>query len=283
MIRVAIQKSGRLNKESLSLLKNCNIKFSNAEKTLKSAARNFPIEILNLRNSDIPSYVADGVADIGIVGENTLFEKNKDLEVLRKLGFGKCRLSLAIPKEVEYEGLNFFNAKKIATSYPFSLKRFLDKHNLKASIHEISGSVEIAPSIGLADGVCDLVESGNTLFTNGLKEVETVLKSEAVLVQSPNIGEDEKAILEKLLFRIDAHQASNNNKYVVLNVPNEKIPSISTLLPGMKSPTVMPLEKEGWSALQSVISEEDFWEIIDQVKEEGAEGILVIPIEKMIL
>lgn len=282
MIKIAIQKSGRLNEESLKLFKSCGIKIPNANKKLKTASSNFPLEILNLRNSDIPKYVADGVADLGILGENTLIEKNLPLKILKQLSFGKCKLSLAVPKEIEYDGIQFFNGKQIATSYPNTLKKFLAEKNLKADIHEINGSVEIAPSIGLAEGVCDLVESGNTLFLNGLKEVETILESQAVLVSNGNLSKENEEIVEKLLFRIDSHLRAINTKYVVLNSPNHKIEAICKLLPGIKSPSVMPLDKTGWSAIQTVISEDDFWNVIDKVKAEGAEGILVMPIEKMI-
>ncbi len=282
MLKIAIQKSGRLNESSLELLKECGIKIVNARNSLKVAARNFPLEILNLRNSDIPAYVSSGVADIGIVGENTLLEYNNPLTIIKKLGFGKCKLSLALPKDVVYTDINFFEGKKIATSYPNSLSKFLAEKNINCKIHEISGSVEIAPSIGLADGICDLVESGNTLFMNGLKEVETLFYSEAVLISNQNLSAEKQEIINKLLFRIEATLGAKNNKYVILNVPNQNIAKISQLLPGMKSPTVVALQKEGWSALHSVISETDFWNSIEQLKALGAEGILVMSIEKMI-
>ena len=282
MLKLAIQKSGRLNESSLELLQECGIKIANPRNSLKAAAKNFPLEILNLRNSDIPAYVSSGVADIGIVGGNTLIEHENPLNSIKKLGFGKCKLALALPKNINYTNLQYFEGKKIATSYPNSLKKFLDEKNINCQIHEISGSVEIAPSIGLADGICDLVESGNTLFMNGLKEVETLFHSEAVLISNQNLTAEKQAMIDKLLFRIEATLGAKNNKYVVLNVPNENIDKISQLLPGMKSPTVIPLQKAGWSALHSVISENDFWNSIEQLKELGAEGILVMSIEKMI-
>lgn len=282
MLKIAIQKSGRLNESSLELLQECGIKIANARNSLKTVAKNFPLEILNLRNSDIPAYVSSGVADIGIVGENTLVEHSNPIHIIKKLGFGKCRLSLALPKNVTYNDIQYFEGKKLATSYPISLRKFLAEKNINCQIHEISGSVEIAPSIGLADGICDLVESGNTLFMNGLKEVETLFQSEAVLISNQNLDQEKQNIIDKLLFRIEASLGAKNNKYVVLNAPNETIDKISQILPGMKSPTIIPLQKSGWSAMHSVIAESDFWNSIEQLKQLGAEGILVMSIEKMI-
>ncbi len=282
-LKIAIQKSGRLSESSLKLLKECGIDIDNGLNKLKTEASNFPIEVFFLRDDDIPQYVEDGVADIGIVGENVLLEKNKHLTLIDRLGFGKCRLSLAIPKDQKYKDLNYFNGKRIATTYKTILSGYLKKHNIKAEIHEISGSVEIAPSIGLADGICDLVSSGSTLFTNGLKEVEVILKSEAVLVANNTLGKEQKTILSKLLFRITAVRKAKNNKYILLNAPDDKLEKICKILPGMKSPTVLPLAKKGWSSIHSVVEENQFWEIIEKLKTEGAEGILVVPIEKMIV
>lgn len=282
-LRIAIQKSGRLYEDSIALLKECGIDLRNVKDRLKTEADNFPIEVFFLRDDDIPQYVQDEVADIGIVGENVLLEKNKQVEIVEELGFGKCRLSLAIPRSQEYTGLPSLNGKRIATSYPVILGRHLAEQGVSADIHEISGSVEIAPGIGLADAVADLVSSGGTLFINGLKEVETILKSQAVLIQSVGLNEEKKAILERLLFRIRAVKKSKKNKYVLLNVPNDKLDKIVSLLPGMKSPTILPLAKSGWSSVHSVLSEDTFWDIIEQLKENGAQGILVVPIEKMIL
>ena len=282
-LKIAIQKSGRLSESSLKLLKECGIDIDNGLNKLKTEASNFPIEVFFLRDDDIPQYVEDGVADIGIVGENVLLEKNKHLTTVDRLGFGKCRLSLAIPKDQKYKNLNYFNGKRIATTYKTILSGYLKKHNVKAEIHEISGSVEIAPSIGLADGICDLVSSGSTLFTNGLKEVEVILKSEAVLVANNTLGKEQKTILSKLLFRITAVRKAKNNKYILLNAPDDKLEKICKILPGMKSPTILPLAKKGWSSIHSVVEENQFWEIIEKLKTEGAEGILVVPIEKMIV
>lgn len=281
-LKIAIQKSGRLKDGSIDILKACGIKVDNGKDQLKASAKNYPLELLYLRNSDIPKYVEDGVADAAIIGENTLVEKSQSLTPELKLGFSKCRLSLAIPKHVDYSGIEFFEGKRIATSYPNSLKKFLEEKGVNASTHEISGSVEIAPNIGLSDGICDLVSTGSTLFKNGLKEVETMFDSEAVLVKSPKISDEAKKVLDQLVFRINSVLASKNNKYVLLNAPNDKIEQISNILPGMKSPTILPLAKEGWSSLHSVINENDFWENIDKLKSEGAEGILIVPIEKMI-
>ena len=282
-LTIAVQKSGRLQEDSLRILKECGISIDNGKDQLKANASNFPLEVLYLRNSDIPQYVQDGVADIAIVGENVIIEKQKELEILQKLGFSKCRLAMALPKDVEYTGLEYFNGKKLATSYPNSLQQFLDANNLDSEIHVISGSVEIAPNIGLADGICDLVSSGSTLFKNGLVEVEEVLVSEACLVANKNISNLKSAILERLLFRMRSVLAAKNNKYILLNAPNDKIDDIIEVLPGMKSPTVLPLAQEGWSSIHSVINENDFWGVIDQLKLNGAEGILIIPIQKMVL
>ena len=282
-IRIAIQKSGRLSEESIKLIKECGIKFNNGTGKLKSTSTNFPIEFLFLRDDDIPGYVADGVADIGIVGDNVAQEKQKKVTVEKKLGFSKCRLSLALPKSKKYNGIKDFDGVSIATSYPIILSDFLKKNNISADIHEISGSVEIAPSIGLADAVCDIVSSGSTLLSNGLKEVETVFFSEAVLIKHPSLPDEKKRLLEQLLFRIDAVQSGKNNKYILLNAPNESIQEIIDLLPGMKSPTVLPLAVSGWSSIHSVINEDDFWEVIENLKQAGAQGILVVPIEKMII
>ncbi|MDQ3394895.1 MAG: ATP phosphoribosyltransferase [Bacteroidota bacterium] len=283
VIRIAIQKSGRLSDESLRLIKECGIKFTNGTGTLKSTATNFPIEFLFLRDDDIPGYVADGVADIGIVGENVAAEKNKDVKIIKKLGFSKCRLSLAIPKSKNYTGLLDFNGSNIATSYPKILQDFLGKNSIHAEIHEISGSVEIAPSIGLADAICDIVSSGSTLLSNGLQEVEVIFNSEAVLITNSKISEQKSQLVKKLMFRIDSVQHGKNNKYILLNAPNEKLDDIIKILPGMRSPSILPLAQKGWSSMHSVITEDDFWDIIENLKEVGAEGILVVPIEKMIL
>ncbi|MBS4072925.1 MAG: ATP phosphoribosyltransferase [Algoriphagus sp.] len=283
IIRIAVQKSGRLSDDSLSLIKECGIKFYNGTGKLKSTSTNFPVEFLFLRDDDIPGYVADGVADLGIVGENELVEKDKEVITLKKLGFSKCRLSLAIPKGQEYSGVQYFQGKSIATSYPKILGDFLQSKNIQAEIHEISGSVEIAPSIGLAEGIFDIVSSGSTLMMNGLKEVEEVFKSEAVLIGNKNLADWKKAILDKLLFRINAVQTGKSNKYVLMNVPNKSIPRIIELIPGMRSPTILPLAQEGWSSVHSVLSEDQFWENIEELRAAGAEGILVVPIEKMVL
>ncbi|MFM1840640.1 MAG: hypothetical protein RIR47_689 [Bacteroidota bacterium] len=282
-LKLAIQKSGRLHEDSMRLLKECGIDIGAGVNKLKAEATNFPIELFFLRDDDIPQYVEDGVADIGFVGENVVFEKNKKVDVAYALGFGKCRLSFAIRKEEQYTGPKFLEGKKIATSYPVIVQEYLDKNNVKAEIHEISGSVEIAPGIGLADVVCDLVSSGSTLFMNGLKETETILQSQAVLIKRKDLSTDANLLLESLLFRIESVKKAKKNKYVLLNAPNDQLPKIISLLPGMKSPTVLPLASPGWSSVHSVIAESDFWEIIEQLKAAGAEGILVIPIEKMIL
>lgn len=282
-LKIAIQKSGRLSESSLRLLKECGIEFDNGLNKLKAEAYNFPLEVFFLRDDDIPQYVEDGVADIGIVGENVLFEKNKSVRTVQKLGFGKCRLSIAVPKDKKFKSLKDLEGKRIATSYATIVERYLKKNKVKAEIHEISGSVEIAPGIGLADAICDLVSSGSTLFTNGLKEVEVILKSEAVLVASKQLGDPKKKILEKLLFRMNALRAAKNNKYILLNAPNSKLETICSILPGMKSPTILPLAEKGWSSVHSVVQEDEFWEIIEKLKANGAQGILVVPIEKMIV
>ena len=283
ILKVAIQKSGRLHDDSIQLLKDCGIDVKNGKNQLKTVVDNFPMEVYFLRDDDIPQYVEDGVAHIGVVGENVLFEKGKAVEVVEQLGFGKCRLSVAVGKNEEYTGVNFLEGKKIATSYPVLTQKFFDENNINAEIHEISGSVELAPSIGLADAVCDLVSSGSTLFMNGLKEVQTILKSQAVLVRSKNLEEGQQTLLNQLLFRIRAVRKAKNNKYVLLNAPNEALPKIISLLPGMKSPTVLPLAESGWSSVHSVLSEDEFWEKIEALKNAGAQGILVVPIEKMIV
>ena len=282
-LRIAIQKSGRLQEDSLKLLKESGLQFSNGRDQLKAQVRNMPIELLFLRDDDIPQYVEDRVADLGIVGENVWIEKQKQNQLIKRLDFSRCRLSIAIPRAEEYTGVAWLQGKNIATSYPTIVKQFLQKHNIQADIHEISGSVEIAPGIGLADAICDIVSTGSTLLSNGLKEVEIVMQSEAVLIATPNLETGKQAILEQLLFRIQAVQLAKNNKYILLNCPNEAIPKITLVIPGMKSPTILPLGREGWSSLHSVVDENDFWEKIGQLKSFGAEGILVIPIEKMIL
>ena len=283
ILRIAVQKSGRLSDDSLSLIKECGIKFNNGTGKLKSGAINFPIEILFLRDDDIPGYVQDGIADVGIVGANEAAEKNKKVNWVQKLGFSKCRLSLAIDKNASYHGIDDFQGKSLATSYPKILGDYFHEKGITADIHEISGSVEIAPSIGLAYGICDIVSSGSTLMSNGLKEVEVVYRSEAVLIGDPSLAPEKKPVLDQLLFRIAAVQAAKNNKYILLNAPNEAVEKVINILPGMKSPTVLPLATEGWSSIHSVIKEDAFWEVIGELKAVGAEGILVAPIEKMIL
>lgn len=282
-LRIAIQKSGRLQEGSLALLKESGLAISNGRDQLKTQARNFPVEILFLRDDDIPQYIEDHVADVGIVGENIFVEKGKQNTLVKRLDFAKCRLSMAIPKFEKYEGLAYLQGKNIATSYPNIVGQFLRRNNIEAGIHEISGSVEIAPGIGLADAICDIVSTGSTLLSNGLKEVEVVMQSEAILIADPKLPTDKAAILDKLLFRIEAVKSAKNNKYILLNCPDESIEKITSVIPGMKSPTVMPLSRKGWSSLHSVVNENDFWSKIDQLKSFGAEGILVIPIEKMIV
>lgn len=282
-LKIAIQKSGRLNDQSLQLLKDCGINAENGNDQLKVMAQNFPLEILYLRNSDIPQYLEDGVADIAIVGENLLVEKQKQIDIVTPLGFSKCRVSLAVPKNEQVKNLTFFEGKKIATSYPNTLNTFLEKNNIKADIHLISGSVEIAPNIGLADAICDIVSSGSTLFKNGLKEVEVILKSQAVLAKTKTLNPVKEKLLNQLVFRIKAVLEAKNKKYILMNVPNNKIEEVSHILPVLKSPTVLPLAIEGWSSLHSVIDETKFWNVIDALKAAGAEGILIAPIEKIIL
>lgn len=283
-LRIAVQKSGRLSEGSLELIQKCGINVANNGKgRLKAEATNFPLEFLFLRDDDIPGYVADGVADIGIVGENVVAEKEKEVESIHSLGFSKCRLSIAVPKSATYNGVKDLEGKGIATSYPKILGNFLAENGVKAHIHEISGSVEIAPSIGLADAVCDIVSSGSTLFQNGLKEVEVIFRSEAVMIQHQGISAEKQALIDQLIFRIKSLQQAKNNKYILLNAPLSAVDQIKTVLPGMKSPTIMPLADEGWVSIHSVINENDFWDKIENLKAAGAQGILVVPIEKMIL
>ena len=283
ILKIAIQKSGRLYEESLQLLKDCGILINNGKDQLKVSVDNFPMEIMYLRNSDIPQYLEDGIVDIAILGENLVVEKQKNIKIIQNLGFSKCRVSLAIPKEVDTDEISYFQGKKIATSYPNTLKSFLDKNNISADIHVISGSVEIAPNIGLADGICDIVSSGSTLFKNGLRETVTILKSEAVLARTLNISSEKNYLLEKFIFRIKAVLKAKNSKYILMNVPDEKIEVVSKTLPVLKSPTVIPLAQKGWSSIHSVIDEERFWEVIDDLKEKGAQDILIIPIDKMVI
>lgn len=282
-LRIAIQKSGRLYDDSVQLLKECGIDLRNVKDRLKTESDNFPLEVFFLRDDDIPQYVEDGVADIGIVGENVLREKNKRADIVENLGFGKCRLSVAIPRNLEYRGIESLTGKRIATSYPFLVNEYLTKNKVQAEIHEISGSVEIAPGIGLADVVADLVSSGSTLLMNGLKEVEVIMQSQAVLIKNQSLHADALQLLEKLLFRMRSVKKAKHNKYILLNAPNDRLQEIIGLLPGMKSPTVLPLAQEGWSSVHSVLSEDTFWDIIEQLRDAGAQGILVVPIEKMII
>jgi len=282
-LKIAVQKSGRLNQDSLKLLKDCGISIDNGKDQLKSEARNFPLEVLYLRNGDIPQYLRDGVVDIAIVGENLLIEKGQGLPIIEKLGFSKCRVCVAVPKDSKYTSLKDLEGVRIATSYPNTVNQFLTENGITAELHVINGSVEIAPNIGLADAIVDIVSSGSTLFKNNLKEVETLLKSEAVLVTSPSLSEEKQIILDKLQFRIQSVLKGRNSKYVLLNAPNNKVQEIIELLPGMKSPTVLPLAKEGWSSIHTVIEKDRFWEVIDELKVIGAEGILVCPIEKMVI
>ena len=283
MVRIAIQKSGRLNEDSLSLLKSCGISIDNGKDQLKAAARNFPMEVFYLRNGDIPQYMRDGVVDLAILGENLLAEKGEDLKVVEQLGFSKCRVSIAVPKNVRFKGVQDLEGKRIATSYPNTINNFLAANKIKAELHIINGSVEIAPNIGLADAICDIVSSGSTLFKNNLKEVVEIARSEAVLVQAPSVSNEAEQTIQKLQFRIQSVLRAKQSKYILLNAPNDKIESISSILPVLKSPTVLPLAQKGWSSMHSVINAEDFWEVIDQLKEVGAEDILVCPIEKMVL
>ncbi len=282
MLKIAVQKSGRLHDDSMRILKDIGVLINNDKDQLKASAENFPLEVFYLRSGDIPQYLKDGVVDTAIIGENVLVEKGNDIRIIERLGFSKCKVSLAIPKEKAYNNLSYFEGKCIATSYPNTLNNYLKRHNISAKIHVINGSVEIAPNIGLADGILDIVSSGNTLFKNNLKEVEVINQSEAVLVASPKLLEPHKIILDKLQFRFQSIVKGRNSKYILLNAPNDKLKKITSLLPGMKSPTVLPLSKKGWSSIHSVISKNEFWEIIDELKINGAEGILVCPIEKMV-
>ncbi len=282
-LKIAIQKSGRLSDDSLKLLKDCGIDLKNGVNKLKTESDNFPVEVYFLRDDDIPQYVEDAVADIGIVGENVVYEKNKKVAIVEQLGFGKCRLSVAVGRGDNYDDVSYLRGKKIATTYPLLVRQFLDKNKVEAEIHEISGSVEIAPGIGLADAIVDLVSSGSTLFMNGLKEVETVLKSQAVIIRNEQLGTDQQMLLDRLLFRIRSVKRARNNKYILLNAPNEKLEEIIRLLPGMKSPTVLPLAEPGWSSVHSVLSENEFWDIIEGLTAAGAQGILIVPIEKMVI
>ena len=283
MLRIAVQAKGRLHEETMTMLEESSIKMDLGKRLLLVSSKSFPVEILFLRDDDIPQAVATGIADVGIVGENEFVEKGEDANIIRRLDFSKCRLSLAIPKEVDYKGLEWFQGKKIATSYPNILKNFLKENNISADVHVITGSVEIAPSIKLADCIFDIVSSGGTLVTNNLKEVEVVMKSEALMIGNKNLSTEKQEILDELLFRFNSYKNAEGKKYIILNVPNDKINDVCEILPGMKSPTITPLVKEGWSSMHSVISEKTFWEIISKLKALGAEGILVIPIEKMIL
>ncbi|TXI67375.1 MAG: ATP phosphoribosyltransferase [Flavobacterium sp.] len=282
-LKIAIQKSGRLHDESIQILKDCGISVYNGNDQLKVTASNFPLEVYYLRNSDIPQYLIDGVVDIAIVGDNLLVEKGQNIEIAEKLGFSKCKVSVAVPKNFNYNSIQDLNGLRVATSYPKTVVDYFSSKGISVDIHQISGSVEIAPNIGLSDAIVDIVSSGSILFKNGLKEVEVILKSESVLAVSPQISEEAKQVLTKLQFRIQAVLRSRKSKYILMNVPNNKISEISKILPVLKSPTVMPLAEEGWSSVHSVIDEDKFWEVIDQLKEAGAEGILVCPIEKMVL
>ena len=283
MLRIAVQAKGRLFEETMTMFSESSIKVEPSKRTLLVPAKNFPVEVLFLRDDDIPQVVASGIADVGVVGENEFVERKEHADIIKRLDFSKCRLSLAIPKAVDYQGLSWFNGKRIATSYPGILKDFLDKNNVKAEIYVITGSVEVSPAIGVADCIFDIVSSGSTLVSNNLKEVEVVMKSEALLIGHPGLSDDKKKILDELLFRFASYKNAEGNKYIIMNIPNDKIPEVCKLLPGMKSPTVTPLVEKGWSSLQSVIREDSFWDIISQLRALGAEGILVVPIEKMIL
>ncbi|MGB5404101.1 MAG: ATP phosphoribosyltransferase [Robiginitalea sp.] len=282
-IKVAVQKSGRLNEDSLKILKDCGVSIDNGRDQLRASARNFPMEVFYLRNGDIPQYLQDGVVDIAILGENVLIEKGADISVVEKLGFSKCRVSIAVPKNVDYNTLSDLEGKRIATSYPNTVLQYLKQKGVQADLHIINGSVEIAPNIGLADAVCDIVSSGSTLFKNNLKEVEILLRSEAVLAVSPKAGPEQLKILEQLRFRLRSVLEARNNRYVLMNAPNDRLEAIIALLPGMRSPTVLPLAERNWSSIHTVINKDRFWEVLDQLKREGAEGILVCPIEKMIV
>ena len=282
ILKIAIQKSGRLNEDSLKILKDCGISIDNGNDQLKASATNFPLEVLFLRNADIPQYLIDGVVDIAIVGDNILLEKGGNIQIVAKLGFSKCRVSVAVPKTFEYSALADLNNLRIATSYPNTTLNYFKNNGISVDLHQISGSVEIAPSIGLADAIVDIVSSGSTLFKNNLKEVAVIMKSEAVLAASPNLSVEKQVILDKILFRIQSVLRARKSKYILMNVPNDKIAAITNILPVLKSPTVVPLSQVGWSSVQSVIDENQFWDVIDQLKEAGAEGILVCPIEKMV-
>jgi ATP phosphoribosyltransferase len=283
MLKIAVQKSGRLNEDSMRILKDIGISINNGKDQLKASATNFPLEVFYLRNGDIPQYLRDGVVDVAIIGENVLIEKGNDIKIVERLGFSKCKVSVAVPKSYAYKGIKDLEGKRIATSYPNTVNTFLDKHGVKANIHQINGSVEIAPNIGLADAIVDIVSSGSTLFKNNLKEAEVLLKSEAVLASSPLISDANQAVLDKIQFRIQSVLKGQQNKYVLLNAPNNQLDAIINILPGMKSPTILPLAQEGWSSIHSVIPKNDFWDIIDNLKANGAESILVCPIEKMVL
>ena len=283
MIRIAIQKSGRLNEDSLQILKDCGISIDNGKDQLRASSRNFPLEVFYLRNGDIPQYLRDGVVDIAIIGENVLIEKGEDIDIAEKLGFSKCKVSLAVPKSVKYNSVHDFEGKRIATSYPNTLRNYLREKGVQADLHIITGSVEIAPNIGLADAICDIVSSGSTLFKNNLKEVEVMLKSEAVLAVSPKISDERREILKKIQFRIQSVLQARQFKYVLLNAPNDTLDKVLALLPGMRSPTVLPLAEKGWSSVHTVINKDKFWEVIHELKHAGAEGILVCPIEKMVV
>lgn len=282
-LRIAVQKSGRLNEDSMRILKDIGISIDNGKDQLKASARNFPVEVFYLRNGDIPQYLKDGVVDAAIIGENVLIEKGNDINIIEKLGFSTCRVCIAVPKGAKYNNIQDLEGKRIATSYPNTVKMYLDENGVQANLHIINGSVEIAPNIGLADAICDIVSSGSTLFKNNLKEVDTILKSEAVLAVSPVLSDEKQAIIDKIQFRIQSVLKGRNSKYVLLNAPNDKVQDIINVLPGMKSPTVLPLAEEGWSSIHSVISKNQFWDVIDELKANGAQGILVCPIEKMVL
>lgn len=283
MIKIAIQKSGRLNEESLGMLKKCGISIDNGKDQLKAAARNFPMEVLYLRNGDIPQYLRDGVVDLAIIGENLIHEKGKDLNIIENLGFSKCRVSIAVPKEMIFNNIKELQGKRIATSYPNTVNQFLEENNISADLHIINGSVEIAPNIGLADAICDIVSSGSTLFKNNLKEVAKIFESQAVLVKAPMLSSEKREVVNKLRFRLGTVLRAKKSKYILLNAPNDKIGLISKILPVLKSPTVLPLAQEGWSSLHSVIDESSFWDVIEELKAAGAEDILVCPIEKMVM
>ncbi|WP_179375813.1 ATP phosphoribosyltransferase [Winogradskyella wichelsiae] len=282
-LKIAVQKSGRLNEDSMKILKEIGISVDNGKDQLKASARNFPLEVFYLRNGDIPQYLRDGVVDAAIIGENVLIEKGNDLKIVERLGFSKCKVSIAVPKSSKAKSLKDLDGKRIATSYPNTVNQFLEKEGVKANLHIINGSVEIAPNIGLADGICDIVSSGSTLFKNGLKEIEVLLKSEAVLATSPMISDENQALIDKLQFRLKSVLKGRESKYILLNAPNDKLDEIIRILPGMNSPSILPLAREGWSSMHSVIDKNDFWNIIDELKANGAEGILVCPIENMVL